>query len=164
MRRNSYLTVTILINIFGFMLEVMVNKEHNQVIVLVIMTVNIWTILYHLLVMITTVNQDVMLIMIMSYNSNNPVWNGEGCPQHEATCCISPTMPWSWHVKTLNETVNDDIELSVCGSVCNYCENLIFGAYSTPIDLVELYINWRRDIKYICGQLFHFYEGLQVCR
>ena len=70
--------------------------------------------------------------------SNDPLWDGEDCPEHEATCCISPKMPW--FVKTLYETVNDDIELSVCGSGCNYCENLIFGAYGTPIDLVELYI------------------------
>ena len=44
-------------------------------------------------------------------------------------------MPWFVH-----ETVNDDIKLSVCGSGCNYCKNLTFGAYGTPIDLVELYI------------------------
>ena len=69
--------------------------------------------------------------------SNDPLWDGRDCPEHEATCCTSPKMPW--FVKTLNETVNDDIELIICGSGCNYnCNG--FYVYGTPIDLVELYI------------------------
>ena len=64
---------------------------------------------------------------------NDPLWDGEDCPGYEATCCTSPKMPW--FVKTLNETVNDDIELSICGD--NDCQISVLG---TPIDLVEFYI------------------------
>ena len=65
--------------------------------------------------------------------SNDPLWDGEDCPGDEATCCTSPKMPW--FVKALNETVNDDIELSVCGG------GIVFSTvWGTTIDLVELYI------------------------
>ena len=40
-----------------------------------------------------------------------------------------------WFVKTLNETVNDDIELSTCGD-----NDRQISFYGTPLDLVELYI------------------------
>ena len=63
--------------------------------------------------------------------SNDPLWDGQDCPGHEATCCTSPKMPW--FVKTLNETVNDDIELSTCGD--NDHEISLRG---NPLDLVEL--------------------------
>ena len=69
--------------------------------------------------------------------SNDPLWDGEDCPGHETTCCTSPKMPW--FVKTLNETVNDDIELNVCGSGCTY-NCYWFSVYGTAIDLIELYI------------------------
>ena len=65
--------------------------------------------------------------------SNDPLWDGQDCPGNEATCCTSPKMPW--FVKTLNEAVNDDIELSICGE-----NNRQISAYGTPFDLVELYI------------------------
>ena len=65
--------------------------------------------------------------------SNDPLWDGEDCPGDEATCCTSPKMPW--FVKTLNERVSDNIELSVCGSSDNVSE-----VWGTPIDLVEVYI------------------------
>ena len=64
---------------------------------------------------------------------NDPLWDGQDCHGPEATCCTSPKMPW--FVKTLNETVNDDIELSVCGS-----SEYFSKVWGTPIDLVELYI------------------------
>ena len=64
---------------------------------------------------------------------NDPLWDGKDCPGHEATCCTSPKMPW--FIKTLNETINDDIELSVYGYT--YDQYLLFG---TTLDLVELYI------------------------
>ena len=65
--------------------------------------------------------------------SNDLLWDGQDCHGPEATCCTSPKMPW--FVKTLNETVSDNIELSVCGSgVVNS------NVYGTPIDLIELYI------------------------
>ena len=64
---------------------------------------------------------------------NDPLWDGQDCPGRETTCCTSPKMPW--FVKTLNETVSDDIELSTCG----YINNHIYMR-GTPLDLVELYI------------------------
>ena len=64
---------------------------------------------------------------------NDPLWDGEDCPGRETTCCTSPKMPW--FVKTLNETVNNDIELRSCGF--NYHQISVWG---TPLDLVELYI------------------------
>ena len=65
--------------------------------------------------------------------SNDPLWDGQDCPGNEATCCTFPKMPW--FVKTLNETVNDDIELSTCG-----LNNHHVTVFDTPFDLVELYI------------------------
>ena len=64
---------------------------------------------------------------------NDPLWDGQDCPGRKATCCISPKMPW--FVKTLNETVAYDIELSTCG----YNDRQIF-MQGTPLDLVECYI------------------------
>ena len=65
--------------------------------------------------------------------SNDPLWDGQDCPVNVATCCTSPKMPW--FVKTLSETVNVDIELSICGE-----ENGQITVWGTPLDLVELYI------------------------
>ena len=56
------------------------------------------------------------------------------CPEHEATCCTSPKMPW--FVKRLNETaVSYNIEISVCGS--GIVNSKVWG---TPIYFIELYI------------------------
>ena len=63
--------------------------------------------------------------------SNDPLWDGQDCPECEATCGTSPKMPWFF--KTLSETVSDDIELNVLYSC-------LFYVYGTPIDLIELYI------------------------
>ena len=73
-----------------------------------------------------------------SYNgyilySSDTLWDGKDCPGNEANCCTSPKLPW--FVKTLNEIVNDNIELVMCGN--NGGPSYIGG---TPIDLVELYI------------------------
>ena len=65
--------------------------------------------------------------------ADDPLWDGQDCPGHEATCCTSPKMPW--FVKTLNEKVNDNIELIACG--LDFGGNYFGG---TPFDLVELYI------------------------
>ena len=65
--------------------------------------------------------------------SNDPLWDGQDCPEREATCCTSPKMPR--FVKTVNETVSDDIDLSICGG--NDRQITVWG---TPLDLVELYI------------------------
>ena len=67
---------------------------------------------------------------------NDPLWDGKQCNSDEAPCCTTPNMPW--FIKTLNDTVSDDIQLRVCGIGCanNSC-NLY---YDTPLDLIELYI------------------------
>ena len=65
--------------------------------------------------------------------SNDPLWDGRDCPGDEAACCTSPKQPW--FVKTLNEKVNDNIELIACGY--DFGGNNFGG---TPFDLVELYI------------------------
>ena len=65
--------------------------------------------------------------------SNDPLWDGQDCPGNEAICCTFPKMPW--FVKTFYETVNDDIELTICGE--NNRQTTVWG---TPLDLVELYI------------------------
>ena len=59
---------------------------------------------------------------------NDPLWDGQECPGLEATCCMSSKMPW--FVKTLNETVSEDIELITCGWNHNY---LTYGE-SIPLD------------------------------
>ena len=64
---------------------------------------------------------------------NDPLWNGQDCHGPEATCCTSPKMPWFF--KTLNETVNDNIELNTCGD-----NDRQINVRGTPLDLVELYI------------------------
>ena len=70
---------------------------------------------------------------------NDPLWDGQQCNSYEITCCTTPNMPW--FIKTLNETVSDDIQLRVCGQGCtnNNCYQN-FQYYDTPLDLIELYI------------------------
>ena len=67
--------------------------------------------------------------------SNDTLWDGQQCNGNESTCCTTPNMPW--FIKTLNETVSDDIQLRVCGGDYDW-----FHGYrvSTPLDLIELYI------------------------
>ena len=68
---------------------------------------------------------------------NDPLWDGQQCNSDESTCCTTHNMPW--FIKTLNETVSDDIQLRVCGLGCvnNSCSHYY---YDTPLDLIELYI------------------------
>ena len=65
--------------------------------------------------------------------SNDPLWDGQDCPEREATCCTFPKMPW--FVKILNGRVSDNIELISCGT--NNRQDVVSGI---PFDLVELYI------------------------
>ena len=67
---------------------------------------------------------------------NDPLWDGQQCNSDESTCCTTPNMPW--FIKTLNETVSDDIQLRVCGYGCTggSCVN----DFDTLLDLIELYI------------------------
>ena len=67
---------------------------------------------------------------------NDPLWDGQQCNSYESTCCTTPNMPW--FIKTLNETVCDDIQLRVCGFGC--ANNRCSEYYDTPLDLIELYI------------------------
>ena len=68
--------------------------------------------------------------------SNDTLWDGQQCNGDESSCCTTPNiMPW--FIKTLNETVSDDIQLRVCGGD----NDLYHGVrFSTPLDLIELYI------------------------
>ena len=65
---------------------------------------------------------------------NDLLWDGQDCPGLESTCCTSSKMPW--FVKTLNETVSEDIELTICGWNYNY----LTYVEGTPLDLIELYV------------------------
>ena len=67
---------------------------------------------------------------------NDPLWDGQQCNSDESTCCTTPNMPW--FIKTLNETVSNDIQLRVCGYGC--ANNSCIYYYDTPLDFIELYI------------------------
>ena len=69
------------------------------------------------------------------FSSNDTLWDGQQCNGDESTCCTTPNMPW--FIKTLNETVSDDIQLRVCGGD----DDTYHGEkFSTPLDLIELYV------------------------
>ena len=67
-----------------------------------------------------------------SFFSSDPLWDGQQCDGHEATCCTHTNLPW--FVKTLNETTTEDIELSVCSHSSPATED-------TPLELVELFVH-----------------------
>ena len=69
------------------------------------------------------------------FSSNDTLWDGQQCNSDESTCCTTPNMPW--FIKTLNETVSNDIQLRVCGgdNDCYHGEK-----FSTPLDVIELYV------------------------
>ena len=62
---------------------------------------------------------------------NDPLWDGQQCDGNEGPCCTNPKMPW--FIKALNETINENIELRVCGDIDYPNED-------TPLDIIELYI------------------------
>ena len=66
---------------------------------------------------------------------NDPLWDGQQCNGVESSCCTTPNMPW--FIKTLNNTVSDDIQLRVCGGDMDVYNG---ERFSTPLDLIELYI------------------------
>ena len=69
------------------------------------------------------------------FSFNDTLWDGQQCNGEESSCCTTPNMPW--FIKTLNETVSDDIQLRVCGGDDDWW----YGErFSTPLDLIELYI------------------------
>ena len=67
----------------------------------------------------------------VGFYDDDPLWDGEGCGP-TSTCCEFNKPPW--FCKTLPQPTNDDIEVRMCS-------NGIFKGESTPIELIELYIN-----------------------
>ena len=67
---------------------------------------------------------------------NDPLWDGQQCNSDESTCCTTPNMPW--FIRTLNETVSDDIQLRVCGYGCT--GGSCVSDFDTLLDLIALYI------------------------
>ena len=65
---------------------------------------------------------------------SDPLWDGEGCDP-TSTCCYDPDREVNppWFVKTLSSPTSDDIEMRLCSSASP-------GAISTPIEIVELYV------------------------
>ena len=59
------------------------------------------------------------------------MWDGQQCGSHESPCCSSSTIPW--FIKTLPQSVTDDIELRMCSSDG-------YPGEATPIDIIEIYI------------------------
>ena len=62
---------------------------------------------------------------------NDILWDGQQCESHESPCCSSSTIPW--FIKTLPQSVTDDIELRMCS-------NEGYPDEATPIDIIEIYI------------------------
>ena len=54
-------------------------------------------------------------------------------PAHVAMIQTGKLIPHAWFVKTLSSPTSDDIEMRLCSSASN-------GAISTPIEIVELYV------------------------
>ena len=65
--------------------------------------------------------------------TNDPLWDGRDCGGVERTCCDSPNLPW--FCKELSEPTTDALEFCLCGDESRANED-------TPINLVELYIQW----------------------
>ena len=63
--------------------------------------------------------------------TNDILWDGQQCGGLEAPCCSHSNMPW--FIKTLNETITEDIEMRACQSN-EGCPG------SVPIFLIELYV------------------------
>ena len=68
-----------------------------------------------------------------SLQVSDPLWDGEGCGPTN-TCCYDPEREVNppWFVKTLSSPTSDDIEMRLC--------SYNGGDYTTPIELVELYV------------------------
>ena len=60
------------------------------------------------------------------------MWDGQQCGSPESPCCSNSTIPW--FIKTLPQSVTDDIELRMCSSE-GYPDE------ATPIDIIEIYIH-----------------------
>ena len=69
-----------------------------------------------------------------SIQVSDPLWDGEGCGP-TSTCCYDPQREVNppWFVKTLSSPTSDDIEMRLCAPNNG-------GSYTTPIEIVELYV------------------------
>ena len=67
-----------------------------------------------------------------SFYPNDIMWDGQQCDSLESPCCSNSTTPW--FIKTLPQSVTDDIELRMCSSE-GYPDE------ATPIDILEIYIH-----------------------
>ena len=69
-----------------------------------------------------------------SVQVSDPLWDGEGCGPTN-TCCYDPQREVNppWFVKTLSSPTSDDIEMRLCAPNNG-------GSYTTPIEIVELYV------------------------
>ena len=63
--------------------------------------------------------------------ADDPLWDGKNCNGLESTCCTNPNIPW--FLKTLDETITDNIELRVCNDQSLPDEG-------TPLDIIEIYV------------------------
>ena len=72
---------------------------------------------------------------------NDPLWDGQGCGGLERTCCDSPNLPW--FCKELPVPTTDDLEVRICGD--EDCDT-----EDTPIELVQLYIQWTMHDNIVC--------------
>ena len=68
-----------------------------------------------------------------SIQVSDPLWDGEGCGSTN-TCCYDPDREVNppWFMKTLSSPTSDDIEMRLCAPGG--------GLYTTPIEIVELYV------------------------
>ena len=66
------------------------------------------------------------------FYADDPLWDGQNCNGPESTCCANPNIPW--FLKTLDETITDNIELRVCSS------DQLLPDEDTPLYIIEIYV------------------------
>ena len=64
--------------------------------------------------------------------TEDPLWDGQGCPSQESNCCSVPGLPW-FHRDYGNVTTTDYIELRVCGNQGTSDEDV-------PVSFYEIYV------------------------
>lgn len=65
--------------------------------------------------------------------ASDPLWDGQGCGPSNTCCSVSSGCNKSppWFIKHLSSYTNDNVEMRVCRPD---------GSGSTPIEIVELYV------------------------
>ena len=66
------------------------------------------------------------------FNSDDPLWDGEGCGP-TSTCCEFNNPPWFCKTLPVSQPVTDDIEVRICADSASNFED-------TPVELIELYV------------------------